>query len=39
MSKKTQRVVRDARTGKFVPAREATRRPGTTVTKTIKKPR
>ncbi len=31
------KVVRDTRSGQFVPAREATRRPSTTVTETIKK--
>ena len=33
----TVKVVRDARTGEFVPKREATRRPSTTVTETIKR--
>ena len=33
---KTSTRVRDARTGQFVPSREATRRPATTVTEKIK---
>lgn len=33
-----RKVVRDAETGKFVKAIEATRRPKTTVTETIKYP-
>ena len=33
---KTSTRVRDARTGRFVPSQEATRRPATTVTETIK---
>ncbi len=36
-SKKTVKVVRDAKTGEFVKKGEATRRPSTTVTETIKK--
>lgn len=36
MSKK---VVRDARSGQFVPKREATRRPATTVTETVPTPK
>lgn len=35
MSKTSERV-RDARTGKFVPAKEATKRPATTVTEKVK---
>jgi hypothetical protein len=35
MSKKSTRV-RDARTGQFVPNKEAKRRPGTTVKETVK---
>ena len=35
MSKTSERV-RDARTGRFVPSKEATRRPSTTVTEKIK---
>ena len=35
MSKTTKRV-RDARTGRFVPAKEAKKRPATTVKETIK---
>lgn len=35
MSKISTRV-RDARTGRFVPKREATRRPSTTVTEKVK---
>lgn len=38
MAGKTQKVVRDARTGQFVPKREAGRRPSTTVTETVKRP-
>jgi hypothetical protein len=30
-----KKVTRDARTGRFVPKREATRRPKTTVTETV----
>jgi len=39
MSKKSDvtKVVRDARTGQFVPPSEAIRRPATTVTETVKK--
>ena len=33
---KTSKRVRDARTGKFVPMKEAKRRPATTVTETVK---
>jgi len=33
---KTSTRVRDARTGQFVPSREAARRPATTVTEKIK---
>jgi hypothetical protein len=33
---RTSTRVRDARTGKFVPDKEATRRPATTITETIK---
>lgn len=35
--KETGKVVRDARTGQFVPAREAGRRPATTVTETVRR--
>lgn len=35
MSKSSTRV-RDARTGLFVPSKEATKRPSTTVTETVK---
>lgn len=35
----THKAVRDARTGRFVPKREADRRPSTTVTETIKNPK
>lgn len=38
MAKKIRKVVRDARTGRFVPKREARRRPATTVTETVKQP-
>lgn len=34
-----RKVVRDARTGQFVPKREATRRPSSTVTETVKTPK
>lgn len=34
---KKGKAVRDARTGQFVPTKEATRRPSTTVTETIKR--
>ena len=37
MGKKVVTVVRDARTGRFVPPKEAIRRPATTVTERIKK--
>jgi len=38
MSKeKTVKVVRDARNGQFVPAKEAKKRPDSTVTETIKR--
>ncbi|MEZ4503646.1 MAG: hypothetical protein R3C39_13555 [Dehalococcoidia bacterium] len=37
MAGKTTKVVRDARTGKFVPKREAGRRPSTTVTETVRR--
>lgn len=33
----TTKVVRDAGTGRFVPPKEAARRPGSTVTETVKK--
>ena len=33
---KTSTRIRDARTGRFVPEKEATRRPATTVKETIK---
>jgi hypothetical protein len=35
--KKTTTVVRDARTGRFVPPREAERRPSTTVKETVRR--
>jgi len=35
MSKTSERV-RDARTGRFVPAKEASKRPSTTVTEKVK---
>lgn len=34
---KPRKIVRDTRTGKIVPAREATRRPSTTVTETVRR--
>lgn len=37
--KKTIKVVRDAETGRFVPSKEAIRRPKTTVRETIKRPK
>lgn len=33
----TRTIVRDARTGRIVPKREAIRRPATTVTETVRK--
>lgn len=40
MAKKgSRKVVRDARTGRFVKKGEAKRRPSTTITETIKTPR
>jgi hypothetical protein len=36
---KTVKVVRDAGTGKFVKPSEAVRRPKTTVTETVKRPK
>jgi len=38
MAKKTFKVGRDAKTGEFIPVKEAQRRPNTTVVETIKKP-
>ena len=37
MAKKSYKVGRDAKTGKFIPVKEARRRPNTTVVETIKK--
>jgi hypothetical protein len=34
---KDQKIGRDAKTGKFIPVKEAKRRPNTTVVETIKK--
>lgn len=34
----TRKIGRDARTGEFIPVREAVRRPSTTVVETIKVP-
>jgi hypothetical protein len=34
----TRKIGRDARTGEFIPVREAIRRPSTTVVETIRKP-
>ena len=34
---KTTKIGRDARTGKFIPVKEATKRPSTTVVETIKR--
>ncbi len=36
-AKQTYKRVRDSRTGQFVPAREADRRPSTTVTETVRR--
>jgi hypothetical protein len=33
----TQKIGRDAKTGQFIPVKEAQKRPGTTVVETIKK--
>jgi hypothetical protein len=35
----TRKIGRDARTGEFIPVREAVRRPSTTVVETIKVPK
>lgn len=35
--KETQKIGRDAKTGKFIPVKEAEKRPKTTVVETIKK--
>ncbi|MXY80384.1 MAG: multidrug transporter [Chloroflexi bacterium] len=37
MTSKRPTRVRDARTGRFVPKREAARRPATTVTETVRR--
>jgi len=37
MAKKATKIGRDARTGKFIPVKEAIRRPSTTVVETIKR--
>lgn len=37
-SSKSFKVGRDAKTGQFIPVREAERRPSTTTVETIKKP-
>jgi hypothetical protein len=34
----TTKIGRDARTGEFIPVKEANRRPSTTVVETIKRP-
>lgn len=34
---KTMKIGRDAKTGKFIPVKEATKRPSTTVVETIKR--
>ena len=40
MAKTTKtKIGRDARTGQFIPVREAERRPSTTVVETIKRPK
>ena len=36
---KTRKIGRDARTGKFIPVKEAERRKSTTVVETIKNPK
>lgn len=38
MSTKAQKIGREADTGRFIPVKEAERRPTTTVVETIKKP-
>lgn len=38
-AKKTQKIGRDARTGEFIPVKEAKRRPSTTVVETIPLPK
>lgn len=38
MSKAPQKIGRDARTGEFIPVREAVRRPSTTTVETIRRP-
>ncbi len=37
--KNTRKIGRDARTGEFIPLKEAKRRPSTTVVETIKRPK
>lgn len=39
MATKTTKIGRDAGSGKFIPVKEAERRPGTTVVERIKKPK
>lgn len=38
-SASTSKIGRDAKTGQFIPVKEANRRPATTVVETIKHPR
>lgn len=37
MAKKTTKIGRDAKTGKFIPVKDAKKRPATTVVETIKR--
>jgi hypothetical protein len=37
MGKKTEKIGRDAKTGKFIPVKDAKRRPNTTVIEKIKR--
>lgn len=37
MAKKTMKIGRDARTGKFIPVKVAQKRPNTSIVETIKK--
>ncbi|MEM7048404.1 MAG: hypothetical protein AAF604_02045 [Acidobacteriota bacterium] len=38
-SSKSTKIGRDAKSGKFIPVREAKKRPSTTVVETIKRPK
>jgi hypothetical protein len=39
MAKKSRKIGRDAKTGQFIPVKEAKARPSTTVVETIKRPK